>query len=86
MFDKRNRGYLNPEEFKLLLSFVFDFRPRSRVAREYTRRVLLKLGLTDRDNVPQELLVDYLVDRGAMEKRKVVNAQELIEDQPELDD
>ena len=35
MFDKRERGYLNPEELKLLLAFVFDLRPRSKVSREY---------------------------------------------------
>ena len=83
MFDKRERNYLNPEEFKQLLAFVFDFRPRSRVGKEYYRRILLKLGLTERENIPRELLVEYLVERGAMEKRKVVNAQMTIEELPE---
>ena len=78
MFDKRQRGYLNPEEFKQLLAFVFDFRPRSRVGREYTQRILLKLGLSERENVPKDLLIEYLVERGAMEKRKVLDAQELV--------
>ena len=80
MFDTRSRGFLNPEEFKLLLAFVFDFRPRSRVAREYIRRVLLKLGKTEKENIPKDLLVNYLVDRGELEKRKVVNALELSDD------
>ena len=77
MFDKRDRGYLNPEEFKLLLTFVFDLIPRSRVARDYTRRILSKLGKTDRENVPKELIVNYLVSNGADEKRKVLNSIDL---------
>jgi len=77
MFDKRNRGYLNPEEFKALLTFVFDLIPRSRVARDYTRRILSKLGKTDRENVPKGLIIDYLVTRGADEKRKALNAIDL---------
>ena len=83
MFDRRGRDYLNPEEFKQLLAFVFDFRPRSRVGKDYYRRILFKLGLTERENIPRELLVEYLVERGAMEKRKVVNAQMTTEELPE---
>ena len=74
MFDKRGREYLNPEEFKQLLAFVFDIRMRSRVGREYYKRILVKLGLTERENIPRELLVEYLVERGAMEKKRVVEA------------
>ena len=74
MFDKRGRDYLNPEEFKQLLAFVFDIRMRSRVGREYYKRILAKLGLSDRENIPRELLVEYLVERGAMEKKRVVEA------------
>ena len=74
MFDKRGRNFLNPEEFKQLLAFVFDIRMRSRVGREYYKRILLKLGLHERENIPKGLLVEYLVERGAMEKRKVIDA------------
>ena len=79
MFDTRSRAYLNPEELKLLLAFIFDLIPGSRVSREYTRRILAKVGKTDRENIPKDLIVDYLVEKGAEEKRKVANAMELVE-------
>ena len=86
MFDRRGRGYLNPEEFKQLLAFLFDFRPRSRISREYVCRILIKLGKTARENIPQDLIVEYLVERGAMEKRKVIDAMEKIQNEPEIFD
>ena len=79
MFDTRSRGYLNPEELKLMLAFVFDLIPGGRVSKEYTRRILAKVGKTDRENIPKDLIVDYLVEKGAEEKRKVANAMELVE-------
>lgn len=81
MFDKRQRGYLNSEELKQLLAFVFDLQVKSRMSREYNKRILSKLGLTEREHIPRDLLIDYLVDRGAMEKRKLVDAQDLFDAQ-----
>ena len=81
MFDTRNRGFLNPEEFKLMISFIFNFKPRSRIAKEYNLRILSKLGKTVREDIPQDLIIDYLVERGCLESRKVANVQEFYEDQ-----
>ena len=81
MFDPQQRGYLNPDQFKEMISFIFDFKPRGRIAKEYNLRILAKLGKTVREDIPQDLIIDYLVERGCLESRKVANVQAFYEDQ-----
>ena len=58
---------------------MFDLDARGRVTKEYTKRILKKLGKTDRENIEKDLIIDYLNDRGADENRKILQAIELTE-------
>ena len=37
------------------------------------KKILYRLGKTETENMPQELVCNYICDRGAMEKRKALN-------------
>lgn len=60
--------------------FIFDLKNRSKITRMFLQRVLVKLGKSDQDTVERDLIVDYLVERGALEKRKVTDALEMVDD------
>ena len=60
--------------------FIFDLKNRSKITRMFLQRVLVKLGKSDQDQVERDLIVDYLVERGALEKRKVTDALEMVDD------
>ena len=60
--------------------FIFDLKNRSKITRMFLQRVLVKLGKSDQDTVERDLIEDYLVERGALEKRKVTDALEMVDD------
>ena len=69
MFDKEDSHYLTSENFKLFFSFVFDISFKSHVAQYLYLKVLTKLELSEDDLVPRDLLIDFVVERGAVEMR-----------------
>lgn len=80
MFESPNRDYLYPDQFKELIQFVFDINLNTKVGRRFYRRILVKLCKSERDDFPESLIVNFLVDRGAFEKRKAANEIELLDE------
>lgn len=70
MIDVLNRGYLNSEQFKLFITFVFDINLRTRNGKDQSRRLVAKLGKNEFDTIEKDLLVDFIVEHGALELRK----------------
>lgn len=64
-FDTRGRGHLNFAESKIFIAYVFDLQMRRHSGRDHYRRILSKLGKGDSDDIPKDLIVDFLIERGA---------------------
>ena len=73
MFDTQGRGYLNCEEFKQFVSFVFDIRLHTQVGLDQHKRIILKMGKSELQNIDKDLIIEFVVLRGALELRKAVN-------------
>ena len=84
-YDTRKRGFLNCGEFKIFIASVFDLQMRRHVDKDHYRRILAKLGKSDFDCIPKDLIVDFLIERGAQELRKAVDNIELVEDESFID-
>ena len=73
MFDSKGRGELTPSEFKDFFAFVFDLSLDTRDGRHQYRKVLAKLEMGEVDAVPRILVIDFVVERGAIELREVAD-------------
>ena len=62
-------GYLNADECKNLLAFVYDIDMGTRSGRSRYKRILSKMHLDETDEVGKETIVGFLVTRGAYELR-----------------
>ena len=53
---------------------------RRHVGKEHFKRILLKLGKGEFDNVPKDLIVDFVVEKGAFEFRKAFDNFDVLND------
>ena len=82
-FDPADRGYLNYQQFKIFISSVFDLNMRRHSGRDHYRRILLKLGKGEYDNIQKDLIVDFIVERGAFEFRNAEDDENFEESKDE---
>ena len=68
-FETNLAGYLNADECKKLIAFVYDFDMETRSGRSRYRKILSKMELDETDEVGKETIVNFLVTRGAQELR-----------------
>ena len=73
MFAREDHGFLTQDEFKEFFAFVFDLDLEDSLSRRQYRKVLARLEMSEGDSVPKDLVVDFIVERGAIELRKAAD-------------
>ena len=84
-FDTRGRGFLNFEEFKIFVEFVFDLNLRQKKGKDHYKRLLTKIGKGEYENVQKDLIVEFVTTRGAAEINEEVESMEFIAEDTEPD-
>ena len=74
------QNIITKAEFKIFIASIFELQMRRHVGKEHFKRILLKLGKGEFDNVPKDLIVDFVVEKGAFEFRKAFDNFDVLND------
>ena len=77
MFAKTDDQYLTANEFKQFTAFIFDLNLRTKIGKDHFKKILARLGKSEHENFPKDLIIDFVVETGAFELRKAVDEVQL---------